>query len=162
MRPAPSPQRGEGWGEGASDCRKVRPPSPGSLRDPTSPRWGEVEQAARAVPQSRSEWAQRPMTSLSPKWRDRLLYLISPIGLLIVWQLLLVAGIGDRRFVPAPTDIALRFYNLVRSGELEWHIAVTLYRVFLGFLVGSVPGVAIGLFMAMFRPVRIVVDPLIA
>src|SRR5947209_8644926 len=100
--------------------------------------------------------------NLPPKWRDRLLYLISPIGLLLVWQLLLMAGFGDRRFIPAPSDIALRFYNLLRSGELEWHVAVTLYRVFAGFVVGSVPGVAVGLFMAMFKPVRIVVDPLIA
>jgi NitT/TauT family transport system permease protein len=102
------------------------------------------------------------MTTLSPKWRDRMLYLISPIGLLAVWQLLLMAGFGDRRFIPAPTDIAARFWELVRSGELEWHVAATLYRVFVGFVVGSIPGVATGLFMAMFRPVRIFVDPLIA
>jgi NitT/TauT family transport system permease protein len=102
------------------------------------------------------------MTTLAPKWRDRLLYLISPIGLLVLWQLLLMAGFGDRRFIPAPTDIAVRFWALARSGELEWHVVVTLYRVLVGFLVGSVPGVAIGLFMAMFKPVRIFVDPLIA
>ena len=46
------------------------------------------------------------MSGLSLKTRERLLYLISPIGLLIVWQLLLMAGIGDRRFIPAPSDIA--------------------------------------------------------
>src|SRR5262244_1721439 len=115
MRPAPSPRRGEGWGEGASDSRSFRSPSPGSLRDPTSPRWGEGEQAARPVSQSRSELVQRVMTTLSPKWRDRLLYLISPIGLLLVWQLLLMAGFGDRRFIPAPSDIAVRFWTLLRS-----------------------------------------------
>jgi NitT/TauT family transport system permease protein len=102
------------------------------------------------------------MTNLSAKTRERLLYLISPVGLLVVWELLLRAGIGDRRFIPAPTDIAERFFLLLRSGELEWHVLVTLYRVFAGFLVGSVPAVAIGLLMAMFKPVRIFVDPLIA
>jgi len=102
------------------------------------------------------------MTTLSTKWRERLLYLISPIGLLVVWELLLRAGIGDRRFIPAPSDIAERFFLLLRSGELEWHVLVTLYRVFAGFLVGSAPAVAIGLLMAMFKPVRIFVDPLIA
>jgi ABC-type nitrate/sulfonate/bicarbonate transport system permease component len=102
------------------------------------------------------------MTSLPAKWRERLLYLISPIGLLAVWQILLMLGLGDRRFIPAPSDIAVRFARLVATGELEWHVLVTLYRVFAGFLVGSVPAVAIGLLMAMFKPVRIVVDPLIA
>ena len=99
---------------------------------------------------------------MSGKTRERLLYLISPIALLVVWQVLLMAGIGDRRFIPAPSDIAERFVNLAGSGELEWHIAVTLYRVFAGYFIGAVPAVAIGLLMAMFKPVRIFVDPLIA
>ncbi len=99
---------------------------------------------------------------MSGKTRERLLYLISPIALLIIWQILLVAGIGDRRFIPAPSDIAQRFVKLAGSGELEWHVAVTLYRVILGYIIGAVPAVAVGLLMAMFKPVRIFVDPLIA
>src|ERR671931_1500496 len=99
---------------------------------------------------------------MSSKTRERLLYLISPIALLVIWQVLLMAGIGDRRFIPAPSDIAQRFVNLAGSGELEWHVAVTLYRVFLGYVIGAVPAVAVGLLMAMFKPVRIFVDPLIA
>jgi len=102
------------------------------------------------------------MSGLSPKTRDRMLYLISPIGLLILWQLLLMAGIGDRRFIPAPTDIAVRFWTLIRNGELAMHTGVTLVRVFAGFVIGAIPGVAVGLLMAMFKPVRIFFDPLIA
>jgi NitT/TauT family transport system permease protein len=126
------------------------------------------------------------MSALSNKAIERLLYLISPIGLLVIWQLLLMAGFGDRRFIPAPTDIAARFVQMIGSGpimcsapfsftdcarslgrwlangELEWHTAVTLWRVFAGFIVGAVPAVAIGLLMAMFRPVRFFFDPLIA
>ena len=34
--------------------------------------------------------------------------------------------------------------------------------MFTGFLLGVVPGIAVGLLMAMFRPVRIFFDPLIA
>ena len=99
---------------------------------------------------------------LSTKAKERLLYLISPIALLTVWQVLLMAGIGDRRFIPTPSDIAYRYWEMLASGELLQHTGITLYRVFTGFLVGSIPGVMVGLFMAMFRPVRIMVDPLIA
>jgi NitT/TauT family transport system permease protein len=102
------------------------------------------------------------VNGLSAIARERLLYLISPIGLLLVWEALLQLGFGDRRFIPAPSDIGVRFGHLTASGELGWHVAVTLYRVFAGFLVGSVPAVVVGLLMAMFRPVRILVDPLIA
>src|SRR5437762_4548089 len=73
-----------------------------------------------------------------------------------------MACIGDRRFIPAPSDIALRYWQMLASGELLWHVSVTLSRVLLGFLLGIVPGVAAGLLMAMFRPVRIFFDPLIA
>ena len=99
---------------------------------------------------------------MNAKTQERLLYLISPIGLLLLWQLLLMAGIGDRRFIPAPSDIAYRYWEMIKSGELAQHTAATLYRVFMGFFVGSIPGIAVGLMMAMFRPVRIFVDPLIA
>ena len=39
---------------------------------------------------------------------------------------------------------------------------MTLVRVFAGFVIGAVPAVATGLLMAMFKPVRIFFDPLIA
>ena len=85
------------------------------------------------------------MSTLSNKAQERLLYLISPIGLLVVWQLLLMAGFGDRRFIPAPTDIAVRFWQLTVSGELAVHTAATLWRVFAGFVIGAVQAVALAL-----------------
>ena len=94
--------------------------------------------------------------------QERLLYLLSPIGLLVLWEIAIRAGLGDRRFVPAPSDIAERFYLLCVSGELPWDTAVTLWRIIAGFLLGSIPGVALGLLMAMWRSVRIIIDPLIA
>ena len=50
---------------------------------------------------------------MTGKTQERLLYLISPIGLIALWQLLLMAGIGDRRFVPAPSDIAWLKLNVI-------------------------------------------------
>src|SRR5262249_28616128 len=44
MRPAPSPRRGEGWGEGVTNDREFGPPSP-----PPSPRWGEGVPPCRIV-----------------------------------------------------------------------------------------------------------------
>jgi len=102
------------------------------------------------------------MKGWSEKSIERLLYLISPLGLLLLWQVLIMAGFGDRRFIPTPSDIAVRFVVLVESGELAMHTAATLWRVVAGFVIGAVPAVAIGLLMAMFRPVRYFFDPLIA
>src|SRR5262249_45211232 len=100
--------------------------------------------------------------AMSAKTRERLLYLISPIALLVVWELLLRNGFGDRRFIPAPSDIALRFWHLAVNGELLAHTLATVARAAAGFVIGVVPAIAIGLMMAMWRPVRILFDPLIA
>jgi NitT/TauT family transport system permease protein len=102
------------------------------------------------------------MSALSAKTRDRMLYLISPFALLLMWELLLLAGLGDRRFIPAPSDIAARYWQLVVNGELAYHTGVTLMRVFAGYVIGVIPAIALGLLMAMFAPVRIAIDPLIA
>jgi ABC-type nitrate/sulfonate/bicarbonate transport system permease component len=102
------------------------------------------------------------MSEPSAKWRERMLYLISPIGLLLVWQILVELGFGDRRFIPTPSDIAVRFWQLSVSGELAVNLLATLWRVVVGFVIGVVPAIAVGLLMAMSRPVRIFFDPLIA
>ena len=101
--------------------------------------------------------------AMSAKSRERLLYLISPIALLLVWEILLRLGFGDRRFIPAPSDIAVRFWQLSLNGELLAHTARDrVARESRASSSASVPAIAIGLLMAMSRPVRIVFDPLIA
>ena len=99
---------------------------------------------------------------MNAKVQERLLYLISPIALIALWQGLLMLGIGDRRFVPAPSDIAERAWEMITNGELAVNLLATLWRVAAGFVIGVVPAVAVGLVMAMSRPVRIFFDPLIA
>ena len=74
--------------------------------------------------------------------RERLLYLISPIGLLAVWQALLMLGFGDRRFIPTPSDIAVRFWQVTSTGSSRSHVGVTLWRAVAGFVIGSVPAIA--------------------
>ena len=93
---------------------------------------------------------------------EKLLYLLSPIGLLALWEGLLWFGIGDRRFIPSPSDISVQFWQVTALGELVQHTLVTLYRVFAGYFIGAVPAIVVGLLMAMLKPVRIFFDPLIA
>lgn len=101
------------------------------------------------------------MKAKRSRWRN-LEYFISPVLLIGLWQGLLMLGFGDRRFIPAPSDIVTQFIAISLTGELEIHTAATLWRVFAGFFLGAIPAVAVGLLMAMFRPVRVFFDPLIA
>lgn len=88
--------------------------------------------------------------------------LFSPVLILVLWELLSRGGILDRRFFPPPTSIVGTFWELTASGVLFKHIAATLSRVGIGFVMGAVPGVVLGLTLGLFRPIRIFVGPIIA
>jgi ABC-type nitrate/sulfonate/bicarbonate transport system permease component len=60
---------------------------------------------------------------------------------------------------PAPAAVAVQLVNLVREGVLLEHVYWSLQRIMLGFCIGSVIGVTIGLLMGSFRPVRVLLEP---
>lgn len=97
-----------------------------------------------------------------PGSHDRLIGLASPIALLVVWEVLARTGIIDPRFFPAPSNIAVAFVHLCRSGELWHNLSASLTRLFWGYLLGGVPALLLGLAMGLYRPVRTLVDPLVA
>lgn len=98
------------------------------------------------------------MNGRSYRW----LAVLSPIGLLLVWEALSRTGVADPRFIPPPSVIVAALWKMVQSGELPFHIAVSVRRILIGFVVGSVPAVAVGLAMGLARPVRALLMPLVA
>src|SRR5690606_41126483 len=53
------------------------------------------------------------------------------------------------------------FVAMVASGDLWYHVRASLSRIAIGFLLGAVPGIVLGLAMGLYRPVRALVAPLI-
>jgi NitT/TauT family transport system permease protein len=51
--------------------------------------------------------------------------------------------------------------GLLRSGELFRHLAVSMVRIGVGFLMGAVPGILLGVAMGLSRYVRAAIKPLI-
>ena len=100
--------------------------------------------------------------TLSPKNRDRLIGLASPAALLLLWELSARAGWIDARFFPAPSTIAGTFIRLASSGELWDNLSASLARLLFGFVIGGVPALLLGLAMGLYRPVRALVEPLVA
>lgn len=99
---------------------------------------------------------------LSGIGRDRLISIASPIGLLVAWEAAARLGVIDTRFFPAPSSIAASLVALARSGELLDDTAISLQRMILGFLLGGIPALVLGVVMGVYRPIRALVDPLIA
>ena len=106
--------------------------------------------------------ANNPITYERLKWEKsqkkhnyyRTLTLFSPIFLLLLWEILSRTALIDPRFFPPPSEIIVEFAHLVATGQLFGHVAVSLYRIFGGFLLGVIPGIIIGLLIGMYTPVR--------
>jgi ABC-type nitrate/sulfonate/bicarbonate transport system permease component len=98
---------------------------------------------------------------LAARRRDRILSIASPLGLLLAWELAARTGLIDVRFFPAPSSIIAKLFEMARSGELTENVLISLQRIVLGFLLGGVPAILIGIAMGIWRPIRALVDPLI-
>jgi ABC-type nitrate/sulfonate/bicarbonate transport system permease component len=94
--------------------------------------------------------------------QERALAILSPLAVLAVWQIASSLGLIDQRYVPSPVAIAKAGWALATTGELGKHIWDSLRRLALGFVVGAVPGVLIGMIMGLNRWVRATLDPLVA
>lgn len=91
-------------------------------------------------------------------------YLMIALGsfalLVAGWWTLAASGWVDRVFLPAPTEVALRFQNwLLQDGLLD-DISISIYRVSAGFLMATVMAVPLGLFIGSYAPVKAFFEPL--
>lgn len=101
-------------------------------------------------------------SKISARTRDRLLNVISPLALLIVWELCARFGFIDTRFFPAPSSVMATMFEMLGTGELVAHTAISLERLAYGTVLGSIPALVLGIAMGLNRPIRALFDPLIS
>ena len=92
---------------------------------------------------------------------DIVLSLSSPFLLLLLWEALSRTHILDTRFFPAPSSIVTTFWTFASSGELWMHLQASLLRIAVGFAMGAIPAVLLGLFLGLSRVARVIVNPII-
>lgn len=93
---------------------------------------------------------------------ERLIGIISPLLLLVVWEVCVRVGWISPQFFPAPSSIIEALIKLSRSGELWLNVSASLRRLVFGFVIGGVPALVLGIIMGLSRPIRLFIDPLIA
>lgn len=99
---------------------------------------------------------------MSARNRDRIINVISPIAMLVLWEIATRTGILDARFFPAPSQIFDTLVTLVGNGVLWKNTWASLQRLFWGSLLGGIPALLLGIAMGLYRPLRAVVDPLVS
>ncbi|WP_328856820.1 ABC transporter permease [Williamsia herbipolensis] len=105
-----------------------------------------------------------PETSRVPpsRWRRHrwtVIRVLSPIALLVLWQIGSALRIIPERILPAPSLIADAGAELVRNGELADALVVSGTRVVEGLVLGGLIGVALGALVGLSRVAEATVDP---
>ncbi|GEP55004.1 ABC transporter permease [Reyranella soli] len=93
---------------------------------------------------------------------EKVLGILSPLLILVLWEIVVRAGLLDARIVPAPSMILETFKSLIESGELARHVGVSLTRVFVGLLLGAMPGLVVGTLMGLSPMTRAIVSQIVA
>lgn len=108
-----------------------------------------------------------PVSSVREQKHDRLLHIrwlrgfFLPIVLLIGWECFSRLGFFPPNLLPAPSAVLATIAQLATTGELVAHIAVTLYRVAVGFLLGGAIATVLGALTGYSRPFYDLLDPLL-
>ena len=91
-----------------------------------------------------------PRTNGVRKFGERFaLPLVVPLVILAVWEILGRNGVIRPTILPQPSDNFLTARELVESGELFRHLAISLWRVTKGFALGAGFGLAAGFLIGL-------------
>ncbi|HET8790254.1 MAG TPA: ABC transporter permease [Modicisalibacter sp.] len=88
--------------------------------------------------------------------RDTLVRVGSLLGLVVLWWV--AALIADSPVLPSPLQVLISFWRHTLSGELPYHLSVTLARVLASFLLAMAIGTAIGIVMGRYKQWDIALD----
>lgn len=93
-----------------------------------------------------------------PWLRNLLLRAISPLVIVLVWELAARLGWIPAHIIAAPSTISVTFWHLIISGELLEHLLVSLTRALSGLLIGVSIGVILALIAGLSKLGEIAVD----
>ncbi|MGE0213361.1 MAG: ABC transporter permease [Parvibaculaceae bacterium] len=99
-------------------------------------------------------------TSSRPSaWRRTALGLLLPVALALLWEAAVRLGLASGRLMPPPSRLFETLWQLAASGDLWIHVRATMWRVALGFGLGTIAGTLIGALAGYSGLSRQILDP---
>lgn len=86
---------------------------------------------------------------------------VVPLVILAVWQFVTATGIVPPYRLPGPWSVVEAGIELVERGQLWLHIAISVQRVFIGFLFGSVIALAFAAVVGLSRAGSVLLAPML-
>lgn len=87
--------------------------------------------------------------------------LLSLAGFVLAWWGLVVLFDVPSYLVPSPLELAEKFWFLTTQAGLFSHVPVTVMEIVVGFIAGTVIGIAAAVLFTRFPMVEVVLNPLI-
>ena len=84
---------------------------------------------------------------------------ILPLVGLVMWELLSRNGVVPTNLLPAPSVVVKAIYDLAVRGDLVNHIVITLFRVVVGFAIGTAIATILGALTGYSARYRRLLDP---
>ncbi|MES2889731.1 MAG: ABC transporter permease [Pseudomonadota bacterium] len=91
--------------------------------------------------------ATAPVKAGGFQWREALIGLILPVVILATWQLMFHLGYINPMKLPPPSAVAVKWVEYASTGELFHDAWGSLYRVVMGFAIGTSLALPLGLMM---------------
>ena len=113
-----------------------------------------------AIEQTSAQPAQ-PIVRPAPRRRLAWQGFALPVALLIAWCALSATGVFPPQVAPSPMSVARDLWKLWSNGQLLAHIAITTWRVALGFLFGAAAATVMGAATGYSRLACTYLDPTI-
>ena len=95
---------------------------------------------------------------------DKKVYLtISLISFLILfgaWIMLSVGGLVNSTFLPTPMSVLGTFFTAVKEGTLFGDMYISIFRIFMGFIIAVIIGVPLGILTGTFKSCEAFIQPI--
>lgn len=74
-----------------------------------------------------------------------------PVAIIIIWEVIVDAGMIDTTYVPSPSAVGSQAITLWQEGTLQQNIGISLYRAMIGLLIGGTIGFTLGVANGLSR-----------
>src|SRR5262245_44232557 len=81
-----------------------------------------------------------------------------PILLVVIWEVVVQTDLIAPRLLPAPSAVAVAFWENAKSGILFHHMAVSAGRALQGLVIGGCIGFVLGVVNGISRPAETLLD----
>jgi NitT/TauT family transport system permease protein len=115
-----------------------------------------MAQTTLALEHGRGAWWQS--TWKSDGVRRMAIFTLSLICALLLWTFL-AWWVGKPAFLPSPAKTLDGAIELISKGELQSHVVASFTRILIGFTIGTLIGIPLGLAMGSSQFVRAFMDP---